>query len=220
LTIFLWIENSLKDLTIDVFNSSLGWRGHVDGKEVSLKSVWNIILTTTWMKHCTNELEILNGLEETSVILGQEVETFMLDQLTSDLQSDLITPCVYERHRNIINEDSHVLSTWWGESSNLLFLNLSLNGLLEVEWSSGTREIDSLEEHCLRVKFGAVHEAYGSLGSSWRSNKKSVEMSWLRSSSMSDNWKRSDLGHDVLSSGGLTSWNKQLRESNLLWSLP
>jgi hypothetical protein len=127
LTIFLWIENSLKDLTIDVFNSSLRWRGHVDGKEVSLKSVWNIILTTTWMKHCTNKLEILNGLEETSVILGQEVETFMLDQLTSDLQSDLITPCVDERHRDIINEDSHVLSTWWGESSNLLFLNLSLN---------------------------------------------------------------------------------------------
>ena len=133
--------------------------------------------------------------------LRQEVEALMLDQLTSDFQSDLITPCVDERHGNIINEDGHVLSTWWGESSHLLLLNLSLNRLLEVEWSSSTREVDSLEEHLLSVELVAVHHDDGGLGSTWSSNEKSVQVAWFLSSLMSHMWQVSNLINDILSSG-------------------
>jgi hypothetical protein len=116
-------------------------------------------------------LKVLNRLEETPLILGKEVEALMLNQLTSDLKSDLITPCVDERHGDIIDEDSHLLSSWRSEGLDLFLLNFSLDGLLEVEWSGGTGEIDSLVEHDFGIELAAVHLADGCLGCTWRSNK-------------------------------------------------
>jgi hypothetical protein len=79
------------------------------------------------MHHSANELQVLDVLEETSLILTQEIEAFMLNELTSNFKCDLITPCVNERHRDVINKDSHLLATWWRVSFNLLLLYFCLN---------------------------------------------------------------------------------------------
>jgi len=68
--VFLWVEEMLKDSTIDVLNRSLGWRSHVDVEEVSLESWWDIITATTWMVHSSKILQVLDGLEETNLILA------------------------------------------------------------------------------------------------------------------------------------------------------
>jgi len=38
---------------------------------------------------------------------------------------------------------------------------------LEVEWSSGTREVDSLVQHFLGVELTSVHKADRRLSSTW-----------------------------------------------------
>ena len=42
--------------------------------------------------------------EDTTSIFFKEVETLVVNQLTSDFQSDLVTPSVNEGHRQIIKE--------------------------------------------------------------------------------------------------------------------
>lgn len=101
----------------------------------------------------------------------------------------------------------------------MLLLNI-LKGLLEVVWSGGTGEVKSLEEHLVRVELLGVHEDDGSLGGTWSSYKKGVLVTWLISLIVSHDWQVSNLLNDVLSSGGITSWDKKLRELNSSWWVP
>jgi len=218
--ILLRVEKNLEDSTIDILNGSLGWWGHVDGEEVSLQSMWNIITSTTWMVHGSEELHFLNTSEVSTLILGEEIETFLLNELSGNLKSNLITPKVDERHGDIIQEDGHSLTTWWGESSDLFLLNFSFDRLLEVIWSGGTGEVDSLEEHFFWIELAAVNDEVRGLGGTWTSDKKGVSVSWLLSSLVSHVWKVSNLVDDILNSSGVTSWDKKLRELNSLWRSP
>lgn len=68
--IFLGVEQNFKNSTVNVLNGLLGWWSHVQREEVSLESWWNIIPTTTWMVHGAEELETLDSLLITSLILG------------------------------------------------------------------------------------------------------------------------------------------------------
>jgi hypothetical protein len=125
--ILLWVEDSSEDFTVNVLNSNLRWRCHVDGKEVSLQSVWNIILTTTWVKHCSKELQVLDTHEETSEILLEEIESLLLNELSGDFKSDLVTPSVNEGHGDIIDEHGHQLTSGWLVSLDLLLLKLGFD---------------------------------------------------------------------------------------------
>jgi hypothetical protein len=49
--ILLWIEESFKNLTIDIDDSLLRWRSHVQREEVSLQSVGDRSLTTGRLSH-------------------------------------------------------------------------------------------------------------------------------------------------------------------------
>jgi hypothetical protein len=60
--------------------------------------VRNVITTTTWMIHSTKVLEVFNGSEVTTVILGQEIESLMVNELSDDFKSNLITPSIDEGH--------------------------------------------------------------------------------------------------------------------------
>ena len=182
--------------------------------------MWDIITSTTWMVHGSEELHSLDTSEVSTLILRKEIETFLLNELSGNLKSDLITPKVDERHGDIIEEDGHSLSTWWGESPDLFLLNFSFDGLLEVIWSSSTGEVDSLEEHFLWVELGGIDDQVGGLGGTWSSDKKCVSVSWLLSSLVSHVWEIGDLVDDVLDSGGVTGWDKKLRELNSLWWVP
>jgi len=77
-----------------------------------------------------------------------------------------------------------------------------------------------MEEHRSCVELVAVHHNDGGLGGTRSSNKKSVVVRWLVSLFTSHNWKISNLLDDVLSSGGISSWDQKLRENNFFWWLP
>lgn len=51
IVVLLWVEQHFQDSSVDVLNGSLRSRGHVDGEEVSLESVWNIVSTGGWVVH-------------------------------------------------------------------------------------------------------------------------------------------------------------------------
>jgi hypothetical protein len=62
----------------------------------------------------------------------------------------------------------------------------------------------------VRVELGHVHHDNGSLGGTWRSDKKSVLVTWLFSNGGSHQWKVGDLVNNELSSGRITSWDQKL----------
>jgi len=72
-------------------------------------------------------LKSFDASEVTTVVLGQEVETLMVDELSHNLESDLITPSVDEWHGHIIEEDSHFLAAGRNEGTSLLSLNFTFN---------------------------------------------------------------------------------------------
>ena len=117
----------LKDSTVDVLNRSLGWRSHVDVEEVSLESWWDVVTATTWMVHGCKIHQVFNDFQVSNIILVQEVNSFLLNKLSCNLKSFLITPVVDERHGDIIKEHSHLFVLWWSVGLNLLLLNFSLN---------------------------------------------------------------------------------------------
>ena len=172
------------------------------------------------MVHTTQELETFNLLLITSVILGKEVEVFKLDQLSGDFESNLITPSVDERHGDIIKEDSHFLLTGWSVGSDLLSLDHGTDRLLEGIGGGGTGEVHSVEEHLVGVEFAAVHHDDGGLGSTWSSYEEGVVVSWLISLLGSHDWELGDLLDDILGSGGISSWDEELRESDSLGRVP
>jgi hypothetical protein len=99
------------------------------------------------MIHGTQELQVVDGLEDTTGVLIQEVEALLVNKLTSDFKSNLITPSVHERHGQIIKEEGHLLVVWWNVNLGLLTLNFSFNRILEVSWLSSTGEVDTFEQH-------------------------------------------------------------------------
>lgn len=219
-SVLLWIEEYFQDLTIDVLNRSLrGW-GHVDGEELSLESMRNIISTTTRVIHGSKILELLNCSEVSSVILGQEIESLSIHELSGDFKCDLVTPIIDEWHTHIIQEHSHLLGTRWLESSGLLSLYFWFNCFLEVVGSCCTGEVDSLKQHLILVKFGSVHKNHWGLCSTCTSNKQGRYLTWLFSLLWLDGWEISNLSDQELSSGTINSGDEQLRECKSLWCLP
>ena len=124
---------------------------------MALKTVGDVVATATWMIHGTNELQVVDILEHTTGILVQEVEAFLVNKLTCDLKSDLISPIVDVRHTHVIKEDCHLFVVWWDENLRLLPFDLSLNRILEVARFSSTGEVDSLEEHNCIVELVCEH---------------------------------------------------------------
>jgi len=112
---------------------------------MSLESMWNIVSSSSWMHHGTKELKVLDSSEDTSFIFRQEINTSLFNELSDNLKSNLISPSVDKRHRHIIKEDRHLLSSKRNVDSNLFLFNFGFDRFLEVTWSGGTREIDSLE---------------------------------------------------------------------------
>lgn len=43
------------------------WQDHVEHEHLSLKSVWNIVSTTSWVIHGSDELDLFDTLETSDV---------------------------------------------------------------------------------------------------------------------------------------------------------
>lgn len=165
-------------------------------------------------------MEVLNCSEVSSLVLGEEVESLLLNKLSCDFEGNLISPSVLERHGEIVNENSHLLVSDWNEGSGLLSLNFLFDSILVVDWLGSTREVNSLHGHLVLVEGIGVHDDGRGLGSSGSSNQKGVELSVLLSDLTLLSWKVGDLVNDELSSGRVRGWDQKLGESNSLWNLP
>ncbi len=133
------------------------------------------------MSHSCHELEAEDLLELTSFLLIEEIEATSIDELSGDLEGNLILPLVDLRHGEVIKEDSKLLVLEGTEDLGVLLLDFRLNRLLEVVGLSVEREVDSLEGEFLLVEAGSVHQDDGCLGSTLTTNDESVKKTWLLS---------------------------------------
>ena len=81
------------------------WKNHVENKHLTFKSSWYVVTTSSWVIHGSNIEQIFDVFEVSSHGLIEHVESTLLNQLSDNFQSDLITPFIHKWHRNIINKD-------------------------------------------------------------------------------------------------------------------
>jgi hypothetical protein len=109
------------------------------------------------VSHGSQEVKSDDVSELTSFFSVQDVETFLLDELSCNFKGNLITLFVLGGHCKIIKEDGHVLSTKGLIGLDFL-LDFGLNILLVVEGLSSEREVDSLESLFVLVEGVGEHE--------------------------------------------------------------
>lgn len=100
---------------------------HIEDEEVVLQSVRNVVSPSAGVVHRGKEAQILDELEVSPFIFLQSVESLVLDQLSDDLEGNLVAPGVFLRHREIVDENGHFLSVLWAKS----FSNFGLTNRLD-----------------------------------------------------------------------------------------
>jgi hypothetical protein len=102
----------------------------------------------------------------------------------------------------------------------LEFGDLTFNRGLDVRRSGGAGEINSLERVSISIEFSCVHKDDGSLSSTSGTNKQGVLETVLLTIMVSLKGESRNLINDILSTGRITGGDKQLREHDLLRSIP
>ena len=113
----------------------------------------------------------------------------MVNELTSDLKSNLVTPLIHFWHGNVIQEDSEVLFAEWEVVLCILPFDFTADGILEVVWEGVEREVDSLGRVLLCIHLAEMHQDYGCLASSDTTDEKGILNTWLLSLFRSHVWK-------------------------------
>jgi hypothetical protein len=107
------------------------------------------------MIHGSDVVEILDVLKHTPGLSIEHIESSLLNQLSDELQSNLIAPFVHKRHGKIINEHGHHFVSRGSEVFSYFEVTFLLNCRLEHERLSGARKIDSFKQ-LLLVKLATV----------------------------------------------------------------
>lgn len=124
LRILLWVEDNLKDTTVDVLNRLVAGGRDVQREELAFETVGDIIATSSGVVHGTEELKVADVLELATFILRQEVETLLVYQLTCNFKGNLISPGVDEGHAHIIDEDCEIFVSDGNEYTGLFAFDL------------------------------------------------------------------------------------------------
>lgn len=121
-------------------------QNHVEDEKVAFGSVGEVVLTAAWLLHGANILELLDEFFLTDIESFKHVETAVFDELSDNLEGDLISPLINYRHVNIINKQDHffVVLRHVGLTRGLLGGGLG-DGLIEIEWSGGGGKVHSFE---------------------------------------------------------------------------
>eukprot|EP00966_Prymnesium_polylepis_P322664 7378910-Prymnesium_polylepis.2 len=82
---------------------------HVHHVEVPLGAVGDVVLATARVEHRREEDQVDDKLPLARLVEIVEADT--LDELAHQLQRDLVAPIVDERHREVVDEDKHLLAT-------------------------------------------------------------------------------------------------------------
>jgi hypothetical protein len=131
------------------------------------------------MAHSSQIVKVLDIHELSTQFFLKRIESTVVNELTSDLECNLVTPFVHLWHRDIIQENCKMLFSEWEVVLGILSLYLTGDGILEVVWESIEREVDSLGRVLLSVLFRKVHQDDGCLTGTNTTNKKSVLQSWF-----------------------------------------
>jgi len=147
------------------------------------------------MIHSSDVRQVLDALEVTSLSLVQPIKSTLLDELSDDLQSDLITPLIDEGHTHIVDEDRKLFVLRWSIFLTHLVIAFLLDGCLEQTWWCSWWEVNSLEELNWNIEFQGPHQHGWSLGCSRTSDQKDsvlyesswrVNRSWLSKNTVSE----------------------------------
>ena len=164
-----------EDSTVDTFDGLGRGRGDVEGEEQSLDTVRHIITSVSGVSHSSKELEARDPLGVTSLLLIEEVEAAEVNQLTGDLESNLILPFVNLGHGEVIKEDHEFLVLEGTVVLGVLLLDISIDRLLEVVRLSVEGEVDSLEGVFGGVETRRVHQDDGGLSGTRATDKEGVK---------------------------------------------
>lgn len=155
-TIVLSLEVVFDDRGVNAFDTER--QDHIEDHEVPLGSIGNVITSSNRMVHGSNELQVLDILQGSSLALVQHVESTCFDQLSYNFQGFLVTPIVHFWHTHVINEYIQQLIVRRGE----VFAHFEVTFHFDVGLISGRfggrRKVDSLEQLVLLGKFLGIHE--------------------------------------------------------------
>mmetsp|Transcript_10932 Transcript_10932/g.12860 ORF Transcript_10932/g.12860 Transcript_10932/m.12860 type:complete len:895 (-) Transcript_10932:5695-8379(-) len=145
------IKATFHQCSEDVINSSNRRQRDIEQAELTLETIWNIVLASPGSIHSSNVKTICNKLHVSNGLL-KRVHSALLQQLTHNLIGHLVTPVVVERHTDIIHKHNHPLTTGRTESPTLTLLNRAFHRELENIRGGETRKRDSLRHHFIRAE--------------------------------------------------------------------
>lgn len=128
--------NDRREDSVELVSS---WQVDVDDGELGLQPCRDVITTTTWERHGSNEGKVLELVELTGLV--QRVETTLLDDLTCELIRRLISPLVDKRDVDFIDEDDTLSSVRRTIDETLTLFNKRLDVLLQDTHGCGRREV-------------------------------------------------------------------------------
>ena len=76
--------------------------------EVTLGAVWDVVLAAARLEHRAEEEQVLDHLPLARLV--EVVQPAVLHELPHDLERDLVAPLVVRGHREVVDEDEHLLA--------------------------------------------------------------------------------------------------------------
>jgi hypothetical protein len=134
------LEVSTEDLGEDGSHTVLGKLRHPDHVEMSEETWGHSVSATAWRRTGCYEPGVFDLLE--NELLGI-IETSLIDSLSQKLTRWLRAVPVQLRHVDIVDEEHHLLASWWSKQGLPLGFQVALKGILEVPSARLTREVDT-----------------------------------------------------------------------------
>ena len=97
--------------------------------EVALGAVGDVVLAAARVEHRADVQQVLDELELARLV--EVVHAAVLHLLAHDLHRDLVAPLVVRGHRDVVDEDVHLLVARRAEGAPLSLLDGALDGGLE-----------------------------------------------------------------------------------------
>ena len=164
-------EAAAQHLAVEVVDGLDGRQHEVEGEELALEAVRDVVAAAARVRHAGHELQVLADLEVAALVLVEEVDAALVDELAHDLVRRLVAPGVHGRHADVVDEDGHLLVVRRAEGLAAALVEVRLDRLLEHARLGGAREVDALEHALGRVEGGEEHKRRARLGRARRAEQ-------------------------------------------------
>mmetsp|Transcript_17131 Transcript_17131/g.34749 ORF Transcript_17131/g.34749 Transcript_17131/m.34749 type:complete len:271 (+) Transcript_17131:253-1065(+) len=154
----------------DLVDRGDGRQGDVHHVEVPLGAVGDVVLAAARVQHGAQEEKVDHVLPLPRLV--EVVHSLVLDELPHDLQSDLVAPSINLGHRDVVDEDDHLLAPGRTEGAPLPLLDAPLDGPLEDDGRGGRREGQLLNGGRGGVLLAEHRQDDTRLGGAWPAHEK------------------------------------------------